>query len=136
MDKDFFIVNCDTLINLNVEDFLHFHQKKKNILTMVVAIKKINIPYGVCTLNNNNHLTKIDEKPNKKFLANTGLYICNPKILNYLPKKNKFDMNDVIAILLKKKLKIGTFPVKDTDWKDTGNWMDYLRIIKTDGRIN
>ena len=54
---------------------------------MVVAIKKINIPYGVCTLNNNNHLTKIDEKPNKKFLANTGLYICNPKILNYLPKK-------------------------------------------------
>ena len=39
-------------------------------------------------------------------------------------------MNDLINILQKKKKKIGVFPIKDTDWQDTGNWFDYMNIIQ------
>ena len=66
------------------------------------------------------------EKPNQKILANTGLYVCEPNLMNYLPKKTNFDMSDVVNILLKKKKKIGVFPIKENEWQDTGNWTDYL----------
>ncbi len=131
--KDFFIINCDSLININANNLLNFHKDNKNILTLVVSIKKIDIPYGVCTLSKNNKsLLQIEEKPEKNFFANTGLYICSPQILNFLPKKKKFDMNYLINNLKRKNKKIGIFPVKDSDWKDTGNWIDYLNINQSD----
>ena len=37
-------------------------------------------------------------------------------------------MNDLVKILIKKK--IGVFPIKDSDWKDTGNWLDYMKTIQ------
>ena len=39
-------------------------------------------------------------------------------------------MNELIKILIKKKKKIGVFPIKDSDWKDTGNWFDYMKAIQ------
>ena len=39
-------------------------------------------------------------------------------------------MNDLVKILIKKKKKIGVFPIKDSDWKDTGNWLDYMKTIQ------
>ena len=31
--KDFFIINCDSLININANNLLNFHKDNKNILT-------------------------------------------------------------------------------------------------------
>ena len=39
--KDFFIINCDSLININANNLLNFHKDNKNILTLVVSIKKL-----------------------------------------------------------------------------------------------
>jgi hypothetical protein len=30
---------------------------------------------------------------------------------------------------LSRNIKIGVFPIKDTEWQDTGNWLDYMNII-------
>ena len=38
-------------------------------------------------------------------------------------------MNEVVSNLLKKKRKIGVFPIKENEWQDTGNWLDYMNII-------
>jgi hypothetical protein len=39
-------------------------------------------------------------------------------------------MNEVVNNLSKRKRKIGVFPIKDTEWKDTGNWLDYMNVIQ------
>ena len=72
----------------------------------------------------------MEEKPQKNVIANAGLYICEPKIFKYLPTKKSFGMNELIKNLLRKKRKVGVFPIKDTDWQDTGNWLDYMNVIK------
>ena len=41
-------------------------------------------------------------------------------------------MNYLINNLKRKNKKIGIFPVKNSDWKDTGNWIDYLNINQSD----
>ena len=70
------------------------------------------------------------EKPKKYVIANSGMYVIEPKVLKNLPKKNSFGMNEVVKNLIRKKKKIGVFPIKDSDWKDTGNWLDYMKAIQ------
>lgn len=128
--NDFFLTNCDTYININLQNLLKFHKSSKSLLTMVASIKSLNLSFGECILDNNGKLKKILEKPKKNYLTNTGLYIMRPDIKNYLPKKNNFGMDDVISSLLKSKKKISVFPIPNDAWKDTGSWTDYLNTFK------
>ena len=60
---------------------------KKTIFINRSSFKKKNqIPYGVCKINRGGQLLNLDEKPERSFLANTGLYVINPKILSLIPK--------------------------------------------------
>ena len=128
--NDFFLTNCDTYININLQNLLKFHKSSKSLLTMVASIKSLNLSFGECILDNNGKLKKILEKPKKNYLTNTGLYIMRQDIKNYLPKKNNFGMDDVISSLLKSKKKISVFPIPNDAWKDTGSWTDYLNTFK------
>jgi len=128
--NDFFLTNCDTYININLQNLLKFHKSSKSMITMVASIKSLNLSFGECVLDNSGKLKKILEKPKKNFLANTGLYIIKPDIKKYLPKKNYFGMDEVISSVLKSKKKISVFPIPNDDWKDTGTWMNYLNMVK------
>ena len=129
--KTFFVVNCDNLFKINPKDLIKFHKENKNYITLVAAVKKFEIPYGVCELEKKSgKLIKMEEKPKKFVLANTGFYVCEPKVFNFLPKSKKFGMNEVIDLLQKKRKKVGIFPIKDNEWQDTGNWLNYMNIIQ------
>ena len=44
-------------------------------------------------------------------------------------KKNHFlDMNKLIEQLLKKKKKIGVFPINEDEWSDLGNWQSLKKF--------
>ena len=47
----FFMVNCDTLVNVNPKRILHSHNESKSILTVVVCVKSYQIPYGEFEVN-------------------------------------------------------------------------------------
>jgi len=128
--NDFFLTNCDTYININLQNLLKFHKSSKSLITMVASIKSFNLSFGECVLDKNGKLKKILEKPKKNFLTNTGLYIIKPEIKKYLPKKNNFGMDEVISLVLRSKKKISVFPIPNDDWNDTGTWMNYLNTLK------
>ena len=87
------------------------------------------IPYGVCKLENDGSLKNIEEKPEYDFLVNTGIYILNPDILQFIPKNKLFDMTDLIKYLKEKKKKIGVYPISEKDWIDIGQWGEYRKAI-------
>ena len=122
LKNSFFVVNCDSLIFCDFISLYEFHEENKFALTVVVSKKKNQIPYGVCTANKKGQLINIDEKPKMDFLANTGLYVVNPKILNLIPKNKALDMNELIEKLFKKKLNVGVFPINENEWQDLSNW--------------
>ena len=68
------------------------------------------------------------EKPSKRYLVNTGLYIVNPKILNLINKNKYLDFNELINKAKKKKYKIGLFPIEDNTWSDVGQWSELKKI--------
>ena len=48
LSNSFFLSNCDTYINTNLEDLLNFHENNKNKITIVSAIHEQKIDFGIC----------------------------------------------------------------------------------------
>lgn len=126
---DFFVSNCDTLLNINFNEAMKFHKKNKNCLTIIGCKKKFQIPFGVLKIDKNNNLNDMSEKPVKKFFANTGLYIFNSRILKKIKKNKKTDINEIIELLKKNRQKIGIFKIDEGKWNDVGQWSEYKKTL-------
>lgn len=126
----FFISNCDTVIRDDLTEIYEFHRKGKFSLTLVASMKHAVIPYGICEMEKGGALKKITEKPEHDFLINTGLYLANPDILEYIPRNKRFDITDLISALKKDKKRIGLYPIREKSWHDLGQWEGYDRAAK------
>ena len=129
LKKPFFVSNCDIIIKDDYSTIYDFHKKGKYDLTLVASMQHHTIPYGVCEIENGGELKNITEKPEYDFLANTGMYILNPEMLNYIPKDTLFHITDLISELKKNNLKIGVYPVSGNSWIDVGQWTEYKNAI-------
>jgi dTDP-glucose pyrophosphorylase len=127
--KPFLVTNCDTIININLEDLMHFHISNSNDITLVASSKEHVIPYGTCKLNKKGDLQKIVEKPKFDFFVNVGLYLLNPNVINLIPKNKPYDMTNLIQFAKSKKKRIGIYPVDDESWIDVGQWSEYHKAI-------
>tara|TARA_Y100001970_G_C14259237_1_gene878292 strand:- start:13970 stop:15022 length:1053 start_codon:yes stop_codon:yes gene_type:complete len=122
-----FVTNCDILINHDYLELLDFHYKNKFDLTIIATNKEYKLPYGNCVINSENNLIKIEEKPKYNFLINSGMYIMEHSILNFIKKNQHLDFDTLIKILKKNDLKVGVFPIKDNSWHDVGEWPEYIK---------
>ncbi len=130
-DNDYFVINCDTILKINYTDLYNFHKDSKNLVTIVASAKEFKIPYGVCNIDKNGNLKRINEKPNYNFLVSSGIYLINSKTFKYIPKNKKFDFNDFIRILISKKIKVGVYPIDDNLWLDVGKLSEYRKVLKS-----
>ena len=129
LKKPFIVTNCDTVININFDDLMHFHISNGNEATLLVSSKEYVIPYGTCKLTKKGHLQKIIEKPKFDFFVNVGLYVLNPNLIKLIPKYKTYDMTDLIQLLKTKKKQVGVYPIDDESWIDVGQWSEYHKAV-------
>ncbi len=128
INSNFFLTNCDTLIDFNYNKIYKNHLTKKNDITIVTSKLKVKVPYGII-VQNKNFFKDIIEKPIYSFYFNVGLYVFSKKIFNILKKNNKTDINELLQIA-KKTFKIGTYNVSSNKIHDTGNWKEFFQSQK------
>ncbi len=121
--NDFFLTNCDTIINSNYYDIFRHHRLKENHITIVAATKKFKIPYGVCESKDNKFI--MYEKPELKHNVNTGFYVISKNCLKVLKKRERIDFNEFLIRCKKNKMRIGIFKIKETNWIDVGQMKEY-----------
>lgn len=132
INETFFISNCDILIDQDYSEIVDFHQQNKNDITIVAAIKNIQIPYGVLNTGNNGILLSIDEKPELTHKINTGLYILEPHLINEIPENTFFHITHLIEKVIKRNGRVGVFPISEKSWTDIGTWQQYLNLSRGD----
>ncbi|SNB45042.1 sugar phosphate nucleotidyltransferase [Geobacter sp. DSM 9736] len=125
----FFVSNCDIIIKSDYSKIFEYHQSQDFMLTIVTSIQHMVIPYGVCELNDVGGLSRINEKPKFDYLINTGMYVLNPEVLQYIPTDTFFDITDLIKKLLDLNLKVGVYPVPEQSYVDVGQWAEYKKAI-------
>ena len=121
-EKTFFVVNCDTIMDFNIDSLLKFHFKNKNDITIVSSMNSFKIPYGVINVGKGNLLKKINEKPSYNYLANTGCYLMKKECIKLIPKNNFFNFTDLIQKAINKKLHVKTYSIKKENWIDIGSF--------------
>ena len=116
----FFFTNCDALLTANYESMLGFHRENGNAITMICAHKKMNIPYGVIEMGVNGSIEEMKEKPIMSFLANTGIYIVEPEVIDDIDDDAAIGFPDIVERERRKGKKVAAFPVSENDWMDMG----------------
>lgn len=128
INSTFFVSNCDILIEDDYASILEYHRSNKNELTVVAAVKTISIPYGTIITGENGLLESIEEKPTLTFKINTGLYILEPSLLDDIPDEF-FHITHLMEKLKAQGRRVGVYPISQNDWKDMGDWAEYLKLI-------
>ena len=129
---DTFLVLCgDAAINLDVRRLVAEHKKRKALATIVlkpVEQDEVN-KYGIVALQEDGRISEFQEKPNPSeavsTLANTGIYIFEPEVLDYVPTGEEYDLGGDLFPLLAEKSDRLFGAVENFDWLDIGNISDF-----------
>ncbi len=123
IDKPFFVLNGDILTKLNFDQFMQFHIKSGNNITIGTKQYEIQIPYGVVNLKDEK-VTDLTEKPSLSYFISGGMYCLDPGAIDRIPEDEYFDITQLISGYLDKDEKVGSFPITEY-WMDIGQIEDY-----------
>ena len=130
INKTFILTNCDIIIEEDYGKIYNYHNKEKNLITMVCSLKSIKIPYGVIEINENGEIESMREKPELSFFTNTGMYIVEPRVIEELKDKTEIGFPDIIEEYRMNGEKIGVYPISENSWLDMGQLDEMEKMRK------
>lgn len=125
----FFVTNCDTLIEIDLNDLMDYHRRNQNTVTIVTAVKSIHIPYGILETGLDGVVSAVREKPDYIYQVNSGFYVMEPDVFEYIRDEEFINVPDIIAEMIGDGRKVGAFPVSPKSWIDMGSWEEYLALV-------
>jgi NDP-sugar pyrophosphorylase family protein len=133
--EDFIIMSGDVLTTADIKKGLEIHKKSGAVAT--IGVKQIPHEFvshfGVVVTGNDGFITEFQEKPSleeaKSNLINTGIYIFNYKIFDYIPENTFYDFAKNVFPKLLLDGAINTFEVTEY-WNDIGTIGQYKQSIQ------
>lgn len=133
--EDFIVMSGDILTTADIDKAVEIHKASNAIAT--IGVKEIPHEYvshfGVVVTDEDGYITEFQEKPSveeaKSNLINTGIYIFNYKIFDYIPENEFCDFAKNVFPKLLKERAINTFVV-DEYWNDIGTIGQYKQSIQ------
>lgn len=134
---DTFVVLCgDALIDLDLTEAVKWHREKGSIATIIMkSVPRDEVSsYGVVVTDESGRIQAFQEKPSvEEALStdiNTGIYIFEPEVLNYIPSDEAFDIGgDLFPKLVAAGAPFYGISM-DFQWVDIGKVPDYWRAIR------
>jgi mannose-1-phosphate guanylyltransferase len=97
-DETFVVLCGDALVDIDFAQVLRFHRERKSIATLVLR----DVPpddvskYGVVQTDASGRIVRFQEKPTRdqavSSTINTGIYVFEPEIFQYIPSGVEFDI--------------------------------------------
>lgn len=126
----FFLSNCDCLLDADYLCMYEYHKSHGNAMTMVVAAKNMGLPYGVVDLDARGNLQAIREKPEYSFLVNTGIYLMEPEVIDFIKRNERVDIPELAKRLMAAGRKVGGYPITEKSWLDMGQFSEMKTMMK------
>lgn len=130
VDRTFFLSNCDCLLDADYTCMYEYHKAHGNALTFILAAKRVGIPYGVVGLDQEGAVKTIQEKPSYDFLVNTGIYLAEPCVMDFLKDGERIDMPDIAKRLMAQGCRVGGYPITEKSWLDMGQLSEMQNMMK------
>ena len=142
LTETFLVISGDALTDINLTEVIEFHRAKGAAVT--IALKRVPDPleFGVVITDDDGRIERFLEKPSWGQVfsdtINTGIYVVDPLVFDFIPEGMPFDFSsDLFPILMDK-----GFPlygcVVDGYWADVGSLEGYVDVHRDilDGKAN
>ena len=126
LDHTFLVTNGDVLTTLDLKELIGFHQKEGSIATIAVHRRQVRIDLGVVLSNDDHTITGYIEKPTYDYTVSMGIYVFEPRVLEYIPTGQYLDFPNLVLKLLAAGEKVVAYPF-DGYWMDLGRPDDYQK---------
>jgi len=124
LDATFLVSNGDVLTNLDLGDLVDFHKSEGATATIAMHQRTVNIDLGVIKFNGRNEVVDYIEKPRFDYDVSMGIYVFEPRVLEYIPRGDYMDFPDLVLKLLQAGQRVVGYPFNGY-WKDLGRPDDY-----------
>ena len=131
-DDNFIIISGDLVTNFDFKKIFDYHKEKKSKLTITLTSVENPLEFGVVVANKDGKIEKFLEKPSwgevLSDTINTGIYVIEPEILEYIPEHQNFDFaKDFFPLLMSKGIDIMAGH-SEGYWRDVGNPESYRDV--------
>jgi NDP-sugar pyrophosphorylase family protein len=128
-DETFVVVMGDALTDVDLREVVAFHKEREALATLALVRVEDTSQYGVVELDSAQNILDFQEKPSpgraRSNLANTGIYVLEPEVLEYIPDDTFFDFaEDVFPRLLEAGERLVGYE-GDFYWSDIGTLESY-----------
>lgn len=133
-DQTFIVLCGDAWIDLDITKALEIHRQKRAIASVIIR----EVPhhevfkYGIVELDKDGRIIQFQEKPNPddavSNLANTGIYIFEPEIFDYIPSGVAYDIGGQLFPKLAKEGLPFVGINLPFQWLDIGNVQDVWSV--------
>lgn len=129
LDDTFIVISGDSITDFDLQDAIRFHREKGSKATLILKRVPNPIEFGVVITNNTDKIQRFLEKPSTSEIfsdtVNTGTYILEPEVLNYLPPQEESDFSqDLFPLLLEMDEPMYGY-IADGYWCDVGHLEAY-----------
>lgn len=129
LDETFLVTNGDVLTTLDFTDLVRAHVQSGAIATIATHARKVKIDFGVIQFNGTNCIEGYIEKPSYDFHVSMGIYVFEPRVLEFIPYNQYLDFPDLVLRLIKAGETVNGY-IYDGYWQDLGREDDYKLAIE------
>ncbi|NEZ43514.1 sugar phosphate nucleotidyltransferase [Paenibacillus alvei] len=129
LNETFIVISGDALTDFNLRQAIHYHKEKQALATMVLTQVSLPLEYGVVMTDEEGRVSRFLEKPSYGEIfsdtVNTGIYVLEPEILNWIPERESYDFSlQLFPRLLEQQQRLYGYTASGY-WSDIGNLQQY-----------
>jgi mannose-1-phosphate guanylyltransferase/phosphomannomutase len=134
LDEKFIVVSGDLVTDFDFKEIIGFHDAVNSKLTITLTSVEDPLQFGVVITDKDGKILRFLEKPGWGEVfsdtINTGIYVIEPEILDYIPDNIPFDFSkDLFPKLMKEGITLYGYNAKGY-WRDVGNPESYREVNK------
>ncbi|MCJ7765583.1 MAG: sugar phosphate nucleotidyltransferase, partial [Thiovulaceae bacterium] len=131
-NDNFIIISGDLVTDFDFQKIFDYHKEKQSKLTITLTSVDNPLEFGVVIANEEGKIEKFLEKPSWGEVfsdtINTGIYVIEPEILDYIPKNENFDFaKDLFPLLMREGIDLMA-GYAEGYWRDVGNPESYRDV--------
>jgi NDP-mannose synthase len=126
LPEKFLVMNGDLLTDLDYAGMLDAHAASGCVLTVGLHRRTVRLGDGVIDTNDHGFVTGFREKPRIDFSVSMGVYAMCKSVLEHIPQRASFGMDDLILSRLDAGQPVNTYR-HEGEWYDIGSPEDLER---------
>lgn len=132
LGETFLVISGDALTDINLAEVIEFHKSRDAAVT--IALKRVPDPldFGVVITDDDGKIERFLEKPTWGQVfsdtINTGIYVIDPLVFEYIPSGRPYDFSAELFPLLMQQGHDLYGCVVDGYWADVGSLENYVEV--------